>query len=70
MGAVVLDGAVIRAGAMIGASALVTPGKDLEGGYLYMGSPARRVRELTEKEKDFLEYSAGHYVRLKNRWMT
>ncbi|VAW78559.1 Carbonic anhydrase, gamma class [hydrothermal vent metagenome] len=70
MGAVVLDGAVIRAGAMIGAGALVTPGKDLEGGYLFMGSPARRVRELTEKEKDFLEYSAGHYVRLKNRWIS
>lgn len=69
MGAVVLDGAVIRAGAMIGAGALVTPGKDLEGGYLYVGSPARRQRELTEKEKAFLGYSADHYVQLKNRWL-
>ena len=60
---------MIRAGAMVGAGALVTPGKDLEGGYLYVGSPARRLRELTEKEKAFLGYSADHYVRLKNRWM-
>lgn len=67
MGAVVLDGAVIRAGAMIGAGALVPPNKDLEGGYLYVGSPARRVRELTEKEAQFLKYSAEHYARLKDR---
>ncbi len=67
MGAIVLDGAVIRAGTIIGAGALVSPGKDLEGGYLYVGAPARRARELTEKEKCFLKYSAEHYARLKDR---
>ena len=67
MGATVLDGALIRAGSMIGAGALVPPGKVLEGGYLYLGSPVKQVRKLTEKEKRFLEYSAAHYVRLKNR---
>lgn len=67
MGAIVLDGAVVRAGAIIGAGALVAPGKDLEGGYLYVGAPARRARELSEKEKRFLKYSAKHYVRLKAR---
>jgi len=69
IGAVVLDGARVGAGAMVGAGALVTPGKELEGGYLYVGSPAQRKRELTEKEKAFLGYSADHYVRLKKRWM-
>ncbi len=67
MGATVLDGALIRAGSMIGAGALVPPGKVLEGGYLYLGSPVKQVRELTEKEKRFLQYSAAHYVRLKDR---
>jgi carbonic anhydrase/acetyltransferase-like protein (isoleucine patch superfamily) len=67
MGAVVLDGAVIRAGAMIGAGSLVPPNKELEGGYLYVGSPVKRVRELTEKERRFLKYSAEHYARLKDR---
>ncbi len=69
MGSVVLDGAVIQSGAMVGAGSLVTPGKELEGGYLYVGSPARRLRELSDREKDFLGYSAAHYVELKNRWM-
>ena len=67
MGAIVLDGAVISSGAMVGAGTLVPPGKRLEGGYLYLGSPARRVRALTEKETRYLQYSAAHYVRLKNR---
>ena len=67
MGAIVLDGAVIRTGAMIAAGALVPPGKVLEGGYLYMGAPVKQARELTEKEKCFLQYSAAHYVRLKDR---
>jgi len=52
---------------MIGAGALVPSGKVLEGGYLYLGSPVRQVRELSEKEKRYLGYSAAHYVRLKNR---
>ena len=67
MGAIVLDGAVVRSGAIVGAGALVPPNKDLQGGYLYVGAPARQVRELTAKEKQFLKYSAEHYVQLKNR---
>jgi carbonic anhydrase/acetyltransferase-like protein (isoleucine patch superfamily) len=67
MGAVVLDGAIIRSGAIIAAGALVPPNKDLEGGYLYVGAPARQARELTDQEKRFLEYSAQHYSRLKER---
>ena len=66
-GSVLLDGSVVRSGAIIGAGSLVPPGKELEGGYLWLGSPVKRVRELTEKEKAFLEYSASHYVYLKNR---
>ena len=67
MGAVVLDGAIVQSGAMVGAGSLVPPGKVLEGGYLWLGSPVKRVRELSEKEQDFFKYSAMHYVKLKDR---
>jgi carbonic anhydrase/acetyltransferase-like protein (isoleucine patch superfamily) len=67
MGSIVLDGAVIRAGAMLGAGALVPPGKDLEGGYLWVGRPARRRRALTDRERESIRYSAAHYVALKDR---
>jgi carbonic anhydrase/acetyltransferase-like protein (isoleucine patch superfamily) len=68
--ATVMDGAIVRSGAIVGAGSLVPPGHDLEGGYLWIGTPARRVRPLRDKEIGFLEYSAKHYVELKNRHMT
>lgn len=67
MGATIMDGAVILANSIIGAGSLVTPGKELEGGYLWVGSPARRVRPLSEDEIKAIDYSTHHYVKLKNR---
>ena len=70
MSATVMDGAVVRSGAMVGAGSLVPPGQDVEGGYLWVGTPARRVRPLREQERDFLDYSAKHYVDLKNEYLS
>ena len=67
MGAIILDGAVIGEKALIGAGSVVAPGKELEGGYLYLGSPAKKVRALVENELAYLEFSAQHYVDLKNK---
>lgn len=64
MGAIIMDGALVGEGSIIGAGALVPPGKQLPGGYLYMGSPVKQVRSLTPREREFLRYSADHYVRL------
>lgn len=69
MGSIVLDGAILRAGTLLGAGSLVTEGKELEGGYLWMGRPAKKVRELTEQEKAYFAYSAQHYVKLKNDYL-
>jgi carbonic anhydrase/acetyltransferase-like protein (isoleucine patch superfamily) len=66
IGAVILDGAVIRARAMVGAGTLVPPGKELDGGFLWVGRPAKSIRALEAKEMAYLEYTAAHYVRLKN----
>jgi carbonic anhydrase/acetyltransferase-like protein (isoleucine patch superfamily) len=65
MGSTLLDGAVIRSRVMIGAGSLVPPNKVLESGYLYLGSPVKQARALTEKELEYLEFSARHYVELK-----
>ncbi|MBF6059081.1 gamma carbonic anhydrase family protein [Thiomicrorhabdus heinhorstiae] len=66
MGAIVLDNAVVKKHVLIGANSLVPPGKVLESGYLYLGSPVKQARPLTEKEIEFFKYSAAHYVKLKN----
>ena len=62
MGAIVLDDVVIEDEVMIGAGSLVPPRKRLQSGLMYMGSPAKAVRELTEAEKAFLRQSAQNYV--------
>ena len=67
MGAVVMDDAIIHSNIILGANSLVPPGRKLEGGFLWVGSPARKIRPLTEEEKDFFEYSASNYVKLKDR---
>ncbi len=67
MGAVVLDGAVVGSRALVGAGSVVPPGRELEGGYLWLGSPVRRVRELTPDELDYFTYSAEYYAGLKER---
>jgi len=69
MGAIVMDGAVIGDEVILGAGSLVPPGKVLEGGHLYVGSPARQARALTEKERGFFRYTAGNYVKLKDQYL-
>ena len=69
MGAIVLDGAIIEDEVMLGAGSLVSPGKVLESGYLYLGSPAKKARPLSDKEREYLHFSSQHYVNLKNKYM-
>jgi len=69
IGAVILDGALLQDRVLLGAGSLVTEGKLLESGYLYLGSPARKARELTEEELKWFKYSAQHYVQLKNDYL-
>ncbi len=64
MGAVIMDGARVGDDSIVGANALVPPGKELAGGYLYVGSPVKTARALTDRELEHLRYSAAHYIRL------
>jgi carbonic anhydrase/acetyltransferase-like protein (isoleucine patch superfamily) len=69
MGAIVMDKVVIQPRVLVGAGSLVPEGRVLESGYLYLGFPARRVRQLSEQEMAHFAYSAQHYIRLKNNYL-
>jgi len=69
MHATILDGARIRRHSLVGAGAVVSPGKVVGEGELWLGNPARCVRRLSAEEIERLHYSAQHYVRLKNRYL-
>lgn len=62
MGAIVMDQAVIGDDSIVGAGALVTQGKTFPPGSLIVGSPAKLVRPLNDKERAFLKKSAQNYV--------
>ena len=68
MGATVLDGVVIQSRAMVAAGSLVSPGKVVESGWLWAGVPAKPVRKLTDKELEYLAWSATHYANLSTNY--
>lgn len=63
MQAVVMDRAVVGEEALVGARALVTEGTVIPPRTLWLGSPARYKRELTEAELERIRRSAANYVR-------
>ncbi|MEZ4409089.1 MAG: gamma carbonic anhydrase family protein [Polyangiales bacterium] len=67
MGAVVLDLAVIESDVVLAAGALVPPKARLESGFLYVGSPAKKARALTERDRAMIEEGWRAYVDLGAR---
>lgn len=68
-GAIIMDGVEVGENVIIGAGTMVPPGKKLEGGYLYVGSPAKQARPLTEREYQFFVYTSDNYVKLKDSYL-
>lgn len=67
MGAIVLDEAVIEREVVLGAGSLVPPRARLESGYLYLGSPAKRIRPLRDSDFAMIEAGWRAYVDLGDR---
>lgn len=64
----ILDGAIIESDVMIAAGSLIPPGKKLETGYLYMGTPARKARELSSEEIEHIAQNAQNYVKYQRTY--
>ena len=62
MNATILDGANIGKHSIIGANTLVTKGSHIPEGSLVLGSPAKIVRTLSEKERFSLKAWAEKYI--------
>lgn len=69
MGSIVMDKAVIQKNVLLAAGSLVSEGKILESGYLYVGRPAKKIRALTQNEIAHLRASAKSYIRLKDEYV-
>lgn len=62
MGSVIMNNASVGPDTIIGAGSLVPEGKEIPGGVLALGMPARVKRPLTDEEKQMIRWSADHYV--------
>ena len=62
LGAIVMDGCVVDSDAMLGAGALLPEGKHIGAGELWVGRPAKKVRDLSEEAIAGMRAGAAHYV--------
>lgn len=69
MQVMIMDKAVVGEGALIGAGSLVTEGTVIQPYTLWIGSPAKYKRDLTEKEREWLLKSANNYVRYSREYI-
>lgn len=70
MGSIIMDEACVQSNVIVGAGSLVPAKKILESGYLWMGSPVKKIRPLTKQEIEFLSYSAKGYVELMKAYQS
>ena len=69
MSATILDGAEIGEESIVGARSLVTKNKKFPPRSLIMGSPAKVIRKLTNKEVENIYQNAQNYVKYKNDYL-
>ncbi len=68
MGATIMDNCIIEDDAMIGAGTMLPPNKHVKSRELWLGNPAKKVRELTDEQVRQIDYSAQQYIKLKNNY--
>ena len=69
MSSTILDGAVVKKSSMLAAGSLLTQGKIIPTGELWAGKPAKFLRKLTNKEKNFIKKSADRYYALSQEYL-
>lgn len=69
MGAIVMDHAVVEEFVIIGAGSVVLEKTICESGYLYAGTPAKKIKPLTPEQKEMLQRLPNNYI-MYSGWFT
>lgn len=67
MGAIVMDNAVVEEYVIVAAGSVVLENTVCESGYLYAGTPARKVKPLSDQQKELLNKLPDNYV-MYSQW--
>ena len=69
MGAIVMDHAVVEPYCIIGAGSVVLENTICETGYLYAGTPARKIKPITEEQRALLNKLPDNYI-MYSEWFS
>ena len=69
MGAIVMDHAVVEEYCMIAAGTIVLENTICESGYLYAGIPARKIKPITDAQRQLLNCLPNNYI-MYSKWFT
>lgn len=69
MGAIVMDHAVVEEYCMIAAGTIVLENTICESGYLYAGIPARKIKPITDAQRQLLNRLPNNYI-MYSKWFT
>lgn len=67
MGAIVMDLAIVRSHVIVAAGAVVLENTILESGWIYGGTPARKLKEIDpETQQFYIKRTAANYILYKD----
>jgi carbonic anhydrase/acetyltransferase-like protein (isoleucine patch superfamily) len=62
MGAIVMDHAVVEEFVIIGAGSVVLEKTICESGYIYAGTPAKKIKAITDDQRQMLKQLPDNYI--------
>jgi carbonic anhydrase/acetyltransferase-like protein (isoleucine patch superfamily) len=62
MGAIVMDNVVVEEYCIIAAGSVVLENTRCESGYLYAGTPAKKIKEITKEQRELLDKLPSNYM--------
>jgi len=70
MGSIIMDLAVVQKHVIVAAGAVVLENSILESGWIYAGTPAKKIKELdTETKQFFITRTATNYIKYATWFM-
>jgi gamma-carbonic anhydrase len=61
MGAIIMDDALIGSNSVIAAGAVVLPGTVVESGSIYAGTPAKKIKDISDEMRAVIQRTAKNY---------
>lgn len=69
MGAIIMDNVVVEPFTIIAAGSVVLENTRCESGYIYAGTPAKRVKEISQAQREMLVQLPKNYI-MYSEWFT